>query len=180
MGWMALEPQHHRAELRSDVKLTLQLQDQHMRTGDSLSHHIHWKFRFLLWISSSQQMLLLLCIVTFSLIYRTWLLEFSGGLSGFRIWCCHCEGTGLIPGLGNSVCCRYGKNAKISLPFFIQNPCCSGRGHIVFRSSTRSQIPHSHCVPPTFLVPILSFICDIKCGFPVFRAQNSFQFKLMN
>lgn len=151
-----------------------------MRTGDSLSHHIHWKFRFLLWISSPQQMLLLLCIVTFSLIYRTWLLEFSGGLSGFRIWCCHCCGVGLILGWEILHAAGMGKNQRISLSIFIWNPCCPGRGHIVFRSSTRSQIPHSHCVPPTFLVPILSFICDIKCGFPVFRAQNSFQFKLMN
>lgn len=106
--------------------------------------------------------------------------EFPDGLSGFRIWCCHCCGVGLILGWEILHAAGMGKNQRISLSIFIWNPCCPGRGHIVFRSSTRSQIPHSHCVPPTFLVPILSFICDIKCGFPLFRAQNSFQFKLMN
>ena len=39
-------------------------------------------------------------------------------LSGLRLWHCHCCGcgyccdSGLIPGLGNSACCRYSQKKK--------------------------------------------------------------------
>ena len=32
--------------------------------------------------------------------------------SGLRIWCCHCCVEGSVPGLGTSVCCKYGQKEK--------------------------------------------------------------------
>lgn len=90
------------------------------------------------------------------------------------------RGYGSDPRAGKFCMLQIWKKRKDFITIFYTKSVLSRQRTHSLQVLDQISVPHSHCVPPTFLVPILSFICDIKCGFPVFRAQNSFQFKLMN